>query len=689
MASFKQIIAAAACFLGLASCQLSVDGTIAVLVRDAASSYSAYSGLEAYGIPYKLIEIPKEGVTLPQLNSSLTKGNYGGFILNSELAYEYPEGWHSALTEAQMQQIYAYQRDFHVRMVRLDAYPQPAFGVATAAADGTGCCGRDVEQLISFTNTSGFPTANLKANAAITHMNMWHYPARITDPATTFEIAKWAPAADGSFTSDTTAAVINYFENREQMVWFNSWATEWSVTSNFLQHSFIHWLTRGIFVGARKVYLSTQVDDVHLTTDLYSPAGTQFRIGPNDMIAHVPWQQSVNSRLPAGSSYVVELGHNGNGDIINATLTDPNPCSPEDAIYYDQPTTPPLEFQKPLGSGSNVWPTSPTRYSWTVACAQIDKLAAWFMNSVNRNAFMHVSHTFSHMNLNNATYSDASKEITFNQAWVQQMGLTSSRFSPKGLIPPAITGLHNGDVIRAWMTAGITRVVGDNSRPLLLNPTKKHWPLISTVAGNGYAGLAIIPRWSTAMFYNCDLPACTSLEWINTSGGWGNYQSLLDFERTTTSRQLLGLRHDAYMFHQANLRAADMPSVTIGSQTGKFSLLQQWVEIVVQEMTRITNWPMVTLKHDDLAQSFLDRQTRDQCTPSFTYTYSSDRASIVGVTVTATGNRCGVPVPVTFPGSATTTGTARSDKLGSEPLIMWTTLSGSAVSYTLSAPVRA
>jgi len=36
--------------------------------------------------------------------------------------------------------------------------------------------------------------------------------------------------------------------------------------------------------------------------------------------------------------------------------------------------------------------------------------------AANRNAFAHVSHTFTHLNLNNATYSDAAKEIKFNQA---------------------------------------------------------------------------------------------------------------------------------------------------------------------------------------------------------------------------------------------------------------------------------
>lgn len=47
-------------------------------------------------------------------------------------------------------------------------------------------------------------------------------------------------------------------------------------------------------------------------------------------------------------------------------------------------------------------------------------------------------------------------------------------FSPKDPIPPAITGLHNGDAIRAWHDAGIVYVVGDNTRPSLMNTVSQH-----------------------------------------------------------------------------------------------------------------------------------------------------------------------------------------------------------------------
>lgn len=95
------------------------------------------------------------------------------------------------------------------------------------------------------------------------------------------------------------------------------------------------------------------------------------------------------------------------------------------------------------------------------------------MTAANRDAFAHVSHTFTHEALDNATYHDATREISFNVAWMKQVGISSATmFSPKGLIPPAITGMHNGDVIQAWSDNGLTAVVGDNTRPVLMNQVR-------------------------------------------------------------------------------------------------------------------------------------------------------------------------------------------------------------------------
>ncbi|KAJ4329314.1 hypothetical protein N0V84_000209 [Fusarium piperis] len=664
-----------------------VDSTILIFAKDEHAASSAGWGFEGYGIPFEKVLVPQTGFELPTLNSSSSKGNYGGIVVVDSVSYEYSDGWRSAISTEQWEKIYEYQINFKVRLVRINEFPGPNFGTT---ASGAGCCAEGVDQLISLTDTSDFPTANLKTNAGLSTKGIWHYPATITD-SNTKQIAKFGPGGD--YAEDTVAGVINTFEGREQFVWFIGWAADWSQTTNFLQHAHVHWITRGVFLGKRKVHLNTQVDDVQLATGLYFPAGEEFKIRTDDLEGHVTWQTNINSRLPAGSDFWLELAHNGNGDII-ASVEQPtgdDVCVPDYAVDYDYPPDTPLEWTKPPGTGEDKWSDEFVygEYPWSETCAKLDDFASWFLNSGNLNAFAHLSHTFTHLELNNATYKDAAREIDFNRAWMKQMGIDQAqRYSTNGLVPPAITGLHNADVIKAWLDNQILYVVGDNTRTPLKNPNSKFWPLISSVEGNGYDGLVIIPRFATTIYYNCDTAECTTKEWIDTSGGAGDFTNLLDNARTENTRYLLGLQADPYMFHQANMRQVDMETITIGDQTGKMSLIMSWVETIAQELYRLTNWPIVSLKHDDIAQYFLDRKSLDDCKPQLSYGFSDDGKTIESVTVTTDGNSCSVPVPVTVPGGASASGgSSRSDTLGSEPTIEWVTLSGSPVTLTLSQPL--
>jgi len=137
-----------------------VKSTILVFARDDASAYSAYSGLNAMGIPYELLIVPQAGITLPVLNTSMTAGNYGGFVILSEVSYNYGAslGFQSALSAAQWASLYQYQLDFGARMVRMDAFPGPVFGTRALG----GCCNSTVEQLISISDISKFPTSGIQ-----------------------------------------------------------------------------------------------------------------------------------------------------------------------------------------------------------------------------------------------------------------------------------------------------------------------------------------------------------------------------------------------------------------------------------------------------------------------------------------------------------------------------------------------
>ncbi|KAM0347229.1 hypothetical protein HYE67_000044 [Fusarium culmorum] len=666
------------------STAITVDSTILILGKDGYACDSAASGLQGYGIPYEKVLVPQEGFVMPTLNSTLNKGNYGAIIVVDAASYQYATGWASAITQQMWDQIFEYQLLFNARLVRV-------------APAGDGCCsdqdGVDA-QFVSLTDTSQFPSANLKADAGLSTKGIYHYPATITDPTIAKQIARFGPG--GGYTSDTVAGVINSFtDGREQLVWFLGWAHDWSQTTAFLQHAHIHWMTRGVFLGKRKVHLNAQVDDVQLSTGLYySVSGEEeFKIRTSDLEAHVDWQYSINARLPQGSNFWLEFAHNGNGDIIKAVSrsNSGSVCNPNVAVDYTSPPDTPLEFAKPLGTGTNKWSDQFVygNYPWSQPCAKLDDFASWFLNKDNLNHFAHLSHTFTHLELNNATYKDASREIDFNRAWMKQMGIDQAvRYSPNGLVPPAITGLHNGDVIQAWLDNKITFVVGDNTRPVLINQQNTFWPLISTVENNGYNGLVIIPRYATTIYYNCDTAECTTKEWIDTSGGKGDFNDLITQARIDNSRHLLGLHADPYMFHQANMRVADMPERTVGNYTAKMSLVTTWVETVTQELMRLTNWPITSIKHDDIAQFFLDRQTLDACNPKLSYGFSADRKSITHVILSADNNSCSVPVPVTIPGGASVVeAVSQIDNLGSEPTIQWVKLAGSPVTLMLKTGI--
>jgi hypothetical protein len=98
---------------------------------------------------------------------------------------------------------------------------------------------------------------------------------------------------------------------------------------------------------------------------------------------------------------------------------------------------------------------------------------------------------------------------------------------------------------------------------------------------------------------------------------------------------------------------------------------------------------MITRKHDETAQVFMDRMARDQCSPQLTWNYTPDDKAIASITVhTATSNRCKVPIPVTIPTTARNIPPdAVREQVGSDPLTIWVRMNGQPVTIQLDRPV--
>ncbi|KAK6501422.1 hypothetical protein TWF481_009261 [Arthrobotrys musiformis] len=675
---------------------------VLILAPDASTAALTEQPLDGYGMAWDTFIVPKEGIDLPALTVNNSDGTvtckYNIIAMHSQLSYDYGDsGWRSALTTDQMNQIYAYQVSCGVRMVHFNIWPGSyAFG---ADAVG-GCCNSGDDQnvtVIKEVADARFPSAGLNA-VPLSLSGLYHVPSKIIDTNLTQTTAFLEFGPNLQYADTTVGGVINTFpDGRSQMAFFCSFGT-WSPTSAYLNHIWIHWATHGLYDGYRRVLLGTQIDDVLLGTEAWD-TGITYRTTVTDMVAHAEWVTDVNTRLATtnpGSHYMVELGLNGNGnllqsyDVMQLKTSLAGTC--EDPIWYaNDPDTTPLEFQKVLGTGTDSWPSDIVDFSlYTATCLNLDPLSVWLWTTVPaRTAYYFVSHTFTHLSLNNATYNDTYREINWNLRYFKKTGLdVNTQISLGGIIPPAITGMHNGDALQAMKDNGVWNAVGDNTRPPLRNQNSVYWPLYTTVANNGYDGFQITPRFATRIYFNCDTSDCTVAEWVGTSTAKGDINDLLAIEKETTINSLLNLMHDPYMFHQANMRTNITNSVTIPgtSNTKKFSLLQMWTETQIAEFQRLVTWPILTYKHDDIATAFKNRYQRDLCYAQVSQGISQGK--VVSVTVSTPNNTCGVEIAVTVPGGVKETGSnIRIEKIGNDLPTVWVKLNGQPVTLTLSTPL--
>jgi hypothetical protein len=144
------------------------------------------------------------------------------------------------------------------------------------------------------------------------------------------------------------------------------------------------------------------------------------------------------------------------------------------------------------------------------------------------------------------------------------------------------------------------------------------------------------------------------------------------------------------MFHQINLRVTDVATTTLNGVTKQRSLYQLWAEAMGAKLTSLVNWPLVSVKNDDLITVFYERMIKDQCNPTtqLLFTTNGNTTQITGFVVGANGNTCSTPIPVTVPsGTVTNLQGSTTEQLGNDPLTIWVTLSGSPKTFTLTSPI--
>ncbi|KNC86850.1 hypothetical protein SARC_00996 [Sphaeroforma arctica JP610] len=426
-----------------------------------------------------------------------------------------------------------------------------------------------------------------------------------------------------------------------------------------LAHSWFPWVTKGLFMGQRRLVLDTQIDDFYLDSKLYN-TGQRYRTTATDYAYHVTEQYKLNAASAPGSNFTIQMAFNGKGydSLANIYVPDVNPQSV-------------AQFDKFLWL-THTW-NHIDMYCIQSTCApkstyidpQLKACHDWRASACPYTEPVYPSTGYT-------PYEYQMYELTRNMRFASTVLKTSAHpkvWSPYSIVTPRISGLNYTESIRAMLAAGLRFAVGDNSRADL-RPVNPWHPFVATAkvgaTGNlltdiqkanfetemerlyGAKSMVVIPRFATEIYFDTATqqqlqsefnsyygPKCYGYDQSAsaTDGGYKcNVNSfkfprdltateIIGMEGFRTARNLLNMRVDPYMFHQANLAVVD-----------GVSLLSLWLRVVQKWLNLYVTFPIITYKMDDLALYFLRRKFRDECGLTASVKYAGGLPTSMSVT---------------------------------------------------------
>lgn len=455
--------------------------------------------LNQIGVPYDILIAATETLT----DERLWHGNhahYQGIILATSSLGEWNEVlhcWESGFDATEWQTLWRYAARFGVRQATLCTQPgAPPEDYGLTLAGSVNTTDTPLDLYLTEEGRRIFWYLN-QANPVAVRL-AWTYLTHPLDPATVPLLL----APDGQ----TVGALRTCDDGREQLAL--SMAHNPHLTHTWLLgYGLVNWVTRGLFLGQRHVYLSIQVDDIFNSNHLWDvetqveETGPPYRLNRADIDALLQWLNRLQRKVRNAEELTLDMAYNGAGATRGVA---------EDGLVERL-----LQEQ--------------ARFRW-------------------------INHGYTHLLLDQTDYADSYTEIRRNHETALSLGLF--RYDPDSMVTADVSGLQNGDFLRAAKDAGIRFLVSDTSRAGWENPA----PNVGIVSAH-QPEILLIPRHANNLFYDVSRPA----EWVSKYNHiYGNYwchqasfEEILEQEARTILRYLLRWDIDPLMFHQANLRAYD------------------------------------------------------------------------------------------------------------------------------------
>jgi hypothetical protein len=458
---------------------LSADGTETVLP-------AIQQALDYHSVPYDTwIASQRPGQLVPAALAGGCVGRYQGVILTTgALSYTPDNGqtFLSALTTPEWQALRTYEAQFGVREISWYVFPGADNGLnTTLVGQDTGAS--PINATLTSAGQAVFPYVNTANPIPITLS--WTYLTTPADPGVTPLLV------DGAGHTLMSSRIGP--DGRETLAMtFDS--NPFLLHHAILAHGLVEWLTRGVYLGEYRVYLTPQVDDLYNDDDLFG--GGAYRMKATDVTTLQVWQLAIQA-IGGNAGFRVAFPFNGSFSTLLDALT------------------------------IALTPVSPT--------------------------YNFINHTWTHQNLDAVSYNTALSEIQRNDNFGRGHFLN---YSAASLVTPEISGLLNPNTMRAAKDAGVKYMVSDTSRPGWDNP-RPNIGIYSTLQPsilfiprrptNLFFNVAVPARWTDE--YNSLYAAF----W----GRNLTYTEVLDKESQFLLFYMLRGDIDPQMYHQANLRAYD------------------------------------------------------------------------------------------------------------------------------------
>ncbi|MGI4849879.1 MAG: hypothetical protein ACRYGK_17345, partial [Janthinobacterium lividum] len=466
------------------------------------------------------------------LSNGQGAGRYQGIILTTgNLAYQSAPGvYDSAFTLAQWQALWAYETAFRVRQVTLYTYPTTvpdSYGLTPVNGVDT----TNTPIAANFTATGKSVFSYLNTANPVTIKNAWTY---LVVPTATGNPVPLLSTSDGY----AIASVYTYPDGRQNMA-ITADGNPNLIHTISLGYGIANWVSKGMFLGARKVYMNPQPDDIFLDDDIWNPqllreSGT-YRMTGNDFMRAVAWQLAFRAKHPKAVDFTIEWPFNAYGSTAGA--------------YPNDTLTPMVKL--------------------------LDAQFKW------------LSHTFTHANMDApVTYAAAFDELKRNDD-AARLDLRLSPYTKDSMIQPDVSGLENPQFLDAAYDFGIRYMVTDTSYPRWDNPS----PNTGFLLGSAGKPILAIPRRATNLYYNVSTPAEWTSEYnfFYAPGGqfatWPRaltYAEILDVESDMLLKYLIRSELDSLMFHQANVRA----------YSGNSSIMGDLLDAAMTKYDKLFNLPV-------------------------------------------------------------------------------------------------